>query len=272
MPERPVVVAAHGITGTGPSWNAVRAALGDDVELLTPDLRGRGTAAGWGPPYGMARHAADLAGLLDERSVTEPVVVAGHSMGGFVAVVMAHLFPDRVRSLVLVDGGLPVVPAAAPGSDVDVDAILQAVIGPAIARLQMTFESRDAYRDFWRQHPAFAGGQWSHWVEEYVDYDLVGTEPELRSGVDQDAVRGDGADLITGTALPDALAALATPSVLLRAERGMLNNPEPLVPESLARQYPQVTDLGVVPDTNHYTILLSDHGGAAVADAIRKAL
>ena len=115
MPERPVVVAARTAFHDGPVPVMPWAALGDDVELLTPDLRGRGTAAGWGPPYGMARHAADLAGLLDERNVTEPVVVAGHSMGGFVAVVMAHLFPDRVRSLVLVDGGLPVVPAAAPG-------------------------------------------------------------------------------------------------------------------------------------------------------------
>jgi pimeloyl-ACP methyl ester carboxylesterase len=219
----------------------------------------------------MAQHAADLAQLLDDHQASEPVVVAGHSMGGFVAVVMAHLFPDKVKSLVLVDGGLPVVPQGQPG-EIDVDAVLSAVIGPAIARLQMTFESRDAYRDFWRQHPAFAGDQWSHWVEEYVDYDLVGTEPELRSGVDAEAVRGDGADLITGTSLSEGLEALAHPAVLLRAERGMLDNPEPLVPEALAQQYPKVTDLGVVPDTNHYTILLSDHGGAAVADAIRKAL
>jgi hypothetical protein len=37
------------------------------------------------------------------------------------------------------------------------------------------------------------------------------------------------------------------------------------------QQYPQVKDLGLVKDTNHYTILLSDHGAKAVADAIRQA-
>jgi pimeloyl-ACP methyl ester carboxylesterase len=270
MADRPVVLAAHGITGTGVSWAAVRDALGDDAELLTPDLRGRGRAADWGPPFGMAQHARDLVALLDERGVTEPIVVAGHSMGGFVAVVMAHLFPDRVRSLVLVDGGLPLTPEA-PADGLDVDALLTAVIGPAVARLQMTFESRDAYRDFWRAHPSFAGDQWSRYVEDYVDYDLVGTEPELRSGVSIDAVRGDATDTFAAPTLFDAVTALTTPAVMLRAERGMLNTPPPLYPDELVAQYPQVTDLGVVPDTNHYTILLSPKGGAAVADTIRKA-
>jgi lipase len=267
----PVVLAAHGITGTGPSWNAVRAQLGDDVTLLTPDLRGRGQAAGWGPPYGMAQHAADLVALLDAEGHTDPVTVAGHSMGGFVAVVLAHLHPERVKSLVLIDGGLPLTPQAPEPGTVDIDQLLTAVIGPAIARLQMTFASRDAYRDFWREHPSFAGDQWSQWVEQYIDYDLVGTEPELRSGVSAEAVRGDATDIFTASTLFDAVAALDKPAVLLRAERGMMNEATPLFGDALVQQYPQVKDLGYAPDTNHYTILLSDNGARAVADVVRQA-
>ena len=45
---KPVVLAAHGITGTGVSWNIVRDQLGDDVTFIAPDLRGRGKAAAWG--------------------------------------------------------------------------------------------------------------------------------------------------------------------------------------------------------------------------------
>lgn len=268
----PVVLAAHGITGTGPSWNAVRAQLGDDVTLLTPDLRGRGSAAGWGPPYGMAQHAKDLVELLDREGHTEPVTVAGHSMGGFVAVVLAHLHPERVRNVVLVDGGLPITPQAPDPAQVDIDQILTAVIGPAIARLQMTFESRHAYHEFWRAHPSFAGDQWSHWVEEYVDYDLVGSEPELRSGVSADAVRGDSTDLFATSTLYDAIAELDKPTVLVRAPRGMMNDETPLFGDELVAQYPQVKDLGFVADTNHYTILLSDHGAKAVAHTIRDTL
>jgi pimeloyl-ACP methyl ester carboxylesterase len=267
----PVVLAAHGITGTGPSWNAVRAQLGDEVSLLTPDLRGRGRAAGWGPPHGMAQHATDLVALLDAEGHTDPVTVAGHSMGGFVAVVLAHLHPDRVKNLVLVDGGLPLTPEAPDPGTVDIDQLLTAVIGPAMARLEMTFASRDAYRDFWRAHPSFAGDQWSHWVEEYVDYDLVGAEPELRSGVSAEAVRGDATDIFATSTLFDAVAALDKPAVLLRAERGMMNEPTPLFGDALVEQFPQVKDLGYVAGTNHYTIRLSDRGAKAVADAIRQA-
>jgi hypothetical protein len=35
---KPVVLAAHGITGTGVSWNIVRDQLGDDVTFIAPDL------------------------------------------------------------------------------------------------------------------------------------------------------------------------------------------------------------------------------------------
>jgi lipase len=265
---KPVVLAAHGITGNGVSWNIVRDQLGADVRLLTPDLRGRGASAGWGPPYGMAQHAADLVELLDREGVTEPITVAGHSMGGFVAVVLAHLHPERVQSLVLVDGGLPLTPHAPDPGTIDIDQLLTAVIGPAIARLSMTFESRDAYRDFWRAHPSFAGDQWSDYVEQYIDYDLVGTAPELRSGVSADAVKGDATDLFTTSTLYDAIAALDRPAVLLRAERGMMNEETPLVGDAVVQQYPQVKDLGFVAGTNHYTILLSDRGAKAVADAI----
>jgi pimeloyl-ACP methyl ester carboxylesterase len=267
---KPVVLAAHGITGTGVSWNILRDHLGDDVTFIAPDLRGRGQAASWGPPYGMAQHAADLVEALDERGVTEPVAVVGHSMGGFVAVVLAHLHPERVQSLVLVDGGLPIMPHAPDPGTVDVEQILTAVIGPAIARLSMTFESRDAYRDFWKAHPSFAGDQWNDYVEQYVDYDLVGAEPELRSGVSIDAVKGDATDLFATSTLFDAIAALDKPAVLLRAEKGMMNDPTPLIGDALVQQYPQVKDLGFVADTNHYTILLSDHGAKAIAAAIRQ--
>ena len=267
--SKPVVLAAHGITATGVSWNPVRDQLGDEVTFLAPDLRGRGSAADWGPPYGMASHADDLARLLDQSGVDQATVV-GHSMGGFVAVVMAHLHPDRVRNLVLVDGGLPVTPQQVDATVVDIDQILSAVIGPTIARLQMTFESPEAYRDYYRAHPSLSGDQWNDYVEQYVDYDLVGTPPEMRSGVSLDAVRADATDLIAEPTLYDALEGFDRPAVLLRAERGMLNEPTPLVSAELAAQYPKVKDLGAVADTNHFTILLSDHGATAVADAIRQ--
>lgn len=267
--DAPVVVAAHGITATHMEWPAVAEALGGDVTLVAPDLRGRGRSNALPGPYGMAAHADDMAAVLDAVGV-ERAVVVGHSMGAYVAVVMAARFPARVSGLVLVDGGLPLpVPAG-----LSVDEILDAVIGPAMARLSMCFESREAYREFWRAHPAFK--EWTPEVQAYVDYDLVGQEPELRSSASADAVRGDAQDtLVAADRIVDALDRLPCPAVLLRAPRGMFDQEGGLLPDDVVQEWrhrqPLLADV-LVPGVNHYTITISRHGAATVADAIRKAV
>ena len=262
--DAPVVIAAPGITASHVSWSLVADELAGDVRLVAPDLRGRGGSAGLPGPHGMDAHARDLVAVADAFSVERPVVV-GHSMGAYVAEVMAADHPSRVARVLMVDGGITLpVPEGMSTEDA-----LQAIIGPALARLSMTFESREAYHAFWRAHPAL-GPWWSPLVEEYVDYDLVGTEPELRSRVSRDAVIEDSDYLLRSPEMAFAVSRAQCTIELMRAERGMLDNPEPLVPDALVPA--GVVDLGVVPDTNHYTISLAPHGAVAIADAIRKAV
>src|SRR6476646_6809548 len=98
------VLAIHGITSSSRSWPLLAEAL--DHPVVAPDLRGRGRSNRLPGPVGLVAHAADCAATL--RAVTdEPAVVVGHSMGGFVATVLAAQHPELVRALVLVDGGLP---------------------------------------------------------------------------------------------------------------------------------------------------------------------
>jgi hypothetical protein len=110
------------------------------------------------------------------------------------------------------------------------DGTLPFVPGARHERLAMTFASREAYRDFWRSHPALRG-DWSPLVEAYVDYNLGGREPELRSRADVEAVRADFSDLLTGADYATAFAALRHETVFLRAERGMLDEPVGLYPQ-----------------------------------------
>ena len=267
--DGPVVVGVHGITANHLSWPFVVEALAGRVQFVAPDLRGRGGSGTLPGPFGMAAHAADVVALLDQLDV-ERAVIAGHSMGAFVAVVLAHLYPERVDKLVLIDGGIPLPP---DGLDLTVDERLQAVIGPAMARLSMTFPSRAAYRDFWRPHPALSEW-WSDVVENYIDYDIGGQEPELTSRVSIDAVRGDAADSLLAATIPDAVDALKHPTIWLRAPRGLANQVPPLYPDDYAADVvartPSLTD-AVVPDVNHYTITLAPHGARAVADQILQA-
>jgi pimeloyl-ACP methyl ester carboxylesterase len=257
--DAPVVVAAHGITANGLSWAQVARLLDGRVTLVAPDLRGRAGSRDAPGPYGISRHADDLIALLDALD-TERAVLAGHSMGGFVAAVAAVRHPERVGGVVLVDGGLTfAVPAGA-----DIDAVLAAVLGPAVARLDMTFPDREAYRQFWQAHPAFAG-DWTPEIEAYIQHDLIGSGP-FRSSCIADAVRTDGGQVLVDAETLAAVHALPVPGVLLYAERGLLDEPQGLYDaQRLAGlEMPAVA----VADTNHYSILIADKGAAVVADHI----
>jgi lipase len=266
----PVVLAAHGITSSSRAWTVVARLLGREVCFLATDLRGRGRSHAAGPPWGIARHAQDLEAILD-RVGADRAIVAGHSMGAYVAGVLALRAPERVVSLVLVDGGLP----TAPPPRADPDEALEAVLGPALARLRQTFASLDDYVGFWRRHPAFG----DHEVREedlraYAERDLVGEPPELRPAPREEAVREDGRDIFLDDEIRTAATRASRPATLLRAPRGLMNDPDhPFLPAEEARAFSGRPEARVVEveNVNHYTITLGARGAAAVAGAIREA-
>jgi len=266
-PGSPTLVAAHGITANHVSFDLVARELCSEMTIVAPDLRGRGRSNGITGPFGITAHADDLVALLDHLEV-ERATILGHSMGAWVAAYAAAAHPDRVRSLVLVDGGI-----ALPIADgVDVDVVLQAVLGPSIARLSMTFEDSEAYRSFWQQHPALGGASWSDLAERYVDYDLEGEPPSCRSSVSIDAVRGDATEQLTVPEVRDAIERVTCPVELLLAPRGILDG-DPLYPtealDLVRPRLPSQLEEQVVADTNHFTIVLGP-GAPAVADAVRR--
>ncbi len=259
------VLAFHGISASHVSWTAVARALGPSRTVIAPDLRGRGGSRALVGPFGMAQHALDALAVLDACGISGPVDVVGHSMGGFVAMRFAEGFPDRVRSITLIDGGIPLqLPAGIP-----IDEVMRASLGPALARLEQVYPTRESYRDFWRAHPAFAG-QWNDDVEAYVDYDLVGLEPELRSSASGAAVLGDAVEQGAGTVADEPWTTVTRPVTFLRAPRGLLNG-DPLYSADyiadFAASHPRLVVVEV-DDVNHYTIAMNARGAGAVAAAI----
>jgi pimeloyl-ACP methyl ester carboxylesterase len=262
-------VAVHGITASGMSWPAVARRLAADWTLVAPDLRGRGAAAELPGPYGLRRHAEDVCAVA--RKAGSDVVLVGHSMGAFIALLAAAAEPDLFRRVVLVDGGLPFPP---PPAGVDVDDVLRATLGPAIERLSTTFPSEQAYLDFFRAHPALSA-DWNDDIANYARYDLTGPPGELRSRVVGDAVRADGRDVLVLTS--DFLAAwdaLRVPTVVLRATLGMFGQVPGLITDEIAadaaRRRPDFV-VETVADANHYTILFADRFAARVAHHIEAA-
>jgi len=262
-----VAVAVHGITASGMSWQAVARHMPADWTLAAPDLRGRGHSRDLPGPFGLDRHAQDVVAVL--RHFGGRPVLAGHSMGAYVALLARDAHPELVRRLVLIDGGLPLpVPEG-----IDLDAALDTTLGPAIARLGQVFPSTEAYVEFWRAHPALAD-HWTPDVEAYVRYDLIGEPGQLRSRCIGDAVRTDGRDVLAEKPVAEALQRLTRPTPLLAAPTGMFGVPPPLLPpEVVAAWAERVPALRpqVVPGVNHYTIMFDREGAAAVSQAIRAA-
>jgi lipase len=264
-PDAPAVLTIHGITSSSRAWLALSRHL-PDVRILAPDLRGRGRSRDLPPSTGLRHHAHDLGRLLEGLG-SDRIPVIGHSMGAFVAVALADHRPDAVASLLLVDGGYPL-----PRPEGVADEELATVLGPIAARLAREFPTREAYREFWREHPAFRG-TFTTDIAEYADYDLVGEAPHLRTASTIEAITADSLDLYGPDWYLAALAGLRIRAPMLRAPRGLLDEPGGLYP-GLPASPPLAPAMRVedVTDVNHYTILMTDPGAGVVAEALRATL
>ncbi len=100
--DAPALVLLHAFPLDHRMWTGVAAAMPPGTEILAPDLPGLGASAV--PDISPALEAAAdaVAAALDAASV-QRAVVAGLSMGGYVALALAGRRPDLVAGLALVD-------------------------------------------------------------------------------------------------------------------------------------------------------------------------
>jgi pimeloyl-ACP methyl ester carboxylesterase len=262
-----VVLAIHGITANMMAWRSVaREVARVRVSTLAPDLRGRGESAALPGPYGFAAHVADLLAVLDHVGV-QRAVLAGHSMGAYIAARLAAEHPERAAGLVLVDGG---VSFDEPAPE-DAAAAHALTVGPAMVRRGITFPSTEGYLDFWRQHPAFAD-TWNDDVEAYVLHDLDGKPGAFKYVISPEALDADSNQMLFDPITRTAIDHAHGPVRLLRAPRGTLDDENPMIPRPLLDAFiakHPAAEVEEVKGVNHYTVVLGDSPGPArVAAAI----
>jgi pimeloyl-ACP methyl ester carboxylesterase len=102
------LILLHGWMDVSASFQFLVDAMTADWQVLAPDWRGFGLSAWPHEGYWFADYVADLDGLVRAFSPDAPVDIAGHSLGGNVALMYAGLRPGRVRNVVSLDGfGIP---------------------------------------------------------------------------------------------------------------------------------------------------------------------
>lgn len=95
------LVLLHGYPLDHTIWEPVMLLLEKDFDMILPDLRGFGGSAASPTSYLLTDLADDIAGLLDQLGIKK-AVIAGHSMGGYVALAFAHSRPERTLALGLI--------------------------------------------------------------------------------------------------------------------------------------------------------------------------
>ena len=260
----PCVVAVHGITSNAWVWDPLAHHLAGAADLVAVDLRGRGRSFDAPGPYGIERHAADIASIVEQLG--GPVVLIGHSMGAFVVEMLAERRPDLIRDLLLVDGGTP-LPTPPDG---DIDAALDRMLGPGLERIRTVWPDRVSYQAMWASHPAFGEGI-SPDLERNLLADLLEVDGGFRTAVSESAVRTDGYDMLANDEVRLLLDRRQQPTTIIRAEFGMLGTPPPFIADEVRSRYPQHRWVDA-PGRNHYTVLNSADGASLVARTLRDIL
>jgi pimeloyl-ACP methyl ester carboxylesterase len=108
-PAAPLLVMLHGWMDVSASFQFLVDVLAREWRVVAPDWRGFGLTS-WSTEgcYWLPDYVADLDAIVEHVSPDEPVRLVAHSLGGNMALMYAGVRPERVQSLVNLEGlGMP---------------------------------------------------------------------------------------------------------------------------------------------------------------------
>ncbi|MCT9089652.1 alpha/beta hydrolase [Streptomyces sp. ASQP_92] len=195
--EAPPLVLIHGSGVSGSSWGPVVPALASRNHVIRLDLPGHGQPPP-APSYDVREQAARVAAALDEFALG-PVVVAGHSSGGYIATALAEQRPGLVSSLVLISSG------PSPHALLAQPVFLRVLMGPALGPLLWRIRSDAMLR---RRVTALCSGP------AEVPEDLIAEMRGIGYHTFRTVLRQNGA-YIAERSVPDRLSALDVPVLVI---------------------------------------------------------
>lgn len=101
----PPLVVLHDLFLDGTSWDGVADELADEFRIVAPDLPGFGESEKPAPgryDYGVSVFADSIAGLFAGLGIGR-AAIAGHGLGGAIAITLAALHPELASKLILIN-------------------------------------------------------------------------------------------------------------------------------------------------------------------------
>jgi 3-oxoadipate enol-lactonase len=227
--DGPPVVLLHPFPCDHEFWYPVAAALESRYRLILPDLRGHGDSEiGEGPAL-MAKHASDIARVLDAAGIGQAAFV-GCSIGGYILFEFWRRFRARVAALALCDTRPQADTTEARANRLKgADSVLEQGTGPFIESM----------------------------IPKLMGRTTVSSRPDLVDGA-RAMMRKMSAENVSlvqrGMAeRPDSVADLKTiniPTLILIGEEDVLST---VADGELMRQHIAGSELKVIPKAGHYS-------------------
>jgi pimeloyl-ACP methyl ester carboxylesterase len=98
--EGPCMVLLHGYLETGKIWQSFADGLAERFRVITIDLPGHGASGTWGKVHTMDDLAGAVNAVLDAETI-DSILLVGHSMGGYVTMAFADLYPQKLKGYCL---------------------------------------------------------------------------------------------------------------------------------------------------------------------------
>lgn len=247
QPERTVLLV-HGLTNNHLVWSELGPRLAERGWYpIAPDLRGRGWSSkpthGFGIPY----HVNDLLMLCNALGLPR-VHYIGHSLGALIGYFFAAIHPHRLYKFVAIDAGGRASP--------DIMDILRPVLG----RLGRVYPSLDTYLQNIQQESSSVH-PWNDYWERYYRFEAeVQRDGTVIVRASKAAIEEEL--MVNASMNNDVLfPVIKAPTLIMRAGQGTYQpNWFVLSAEEAQRVHNLIKDsaLVVIPDGNHYTIILSE--------------
>lgn len=97
MKEKIPVLLLHGALGCSAQLRPLEDLLKDEFQVHALNFRGHG-GDGYGGPFSMELFVEDVVCFMDEQNIS-CCSIFGYSMGGYVALLLAEKFPERVHKI-----------------------------------------------------------------------------------------------------------------------------------------------------------------------------
>jgi pimeloyl-ACP methyl ester carboxylesterase len=253
----PPIIFVHGLTANAFCFQAFADDLSRDHRVFAYDLRGRGDSDKPETGYSIPIHSADLAELIDEWNLDRPII-AGHSLGAFIALYFAVHYPERLSKLILIDAG-----ASVAWKTIEEQPVW---LTTSINRLGSSVASFEEYKHRLEAAP-FLGPYWNSYVDFYFEHDVfTGNDGSVVSKAFREGIIEDG-NYIFYEYNPEKLwSDVTVPTLLLRAGQGLFTNHDQLLSVEAAEAIQHgINNCHYVnfPKLNHYTILFGIENGPA---------